>query len=152
MTGRSSRGGEIAGHHSHESGRDVDIGFYMLDAKGKPYEAFAFANFDRHGRGLAPNRGLRFDAPRNWELIAKLVADGDARVQYIFVANHIKRRLLREGRRRGAADVLLRRAELAMVQPAGNHPHANHFHVRIYCSPADRPACVDRGPRHPWYR
>ena len=142
-------GGRIPGHASHQSGRDVDIAFYMLDGRGEPFEPYAFADFDADGQGTGPNEGLRFDDERNWELVAKLVADGDARVQYIFVANHLKQRLLRAGRRRGAPGVLLDRAARVMVQPTG-HRHANHFHVRIYCSPGDKPACVDRGPRHPW--
>ncbi len=142
-------GGRIPGHASHQSGRDVDLGFYMLDAAGRPYDAFAFAEFGPSGRGLGPNTSLRFDDARNWELVAKLVADGDARVQHLFVARHLKERLLAEGRRRRAPASVLARAERVMAQPSG-HPHANHFHLRIYCSPANRPACKDQGVRHPW--
>ena len=146
------RGGEIAGHHSHESGRDVDIGFYMLDAQGRPYDqAFAFAAFDAQGRGKGPNRALRFDVARNWELVQKLVTDGDARVQFAFVAPHLKRLLLAEGKRRGARKVVLDRAARVMARPSGRHPHDNHFHVRIYCGPRERPRCVDRPPYWPWY-
>jgi len=147
----STAGGDIPGHSSHENGRDVDLSFYMLDARGRPFEPFGFARFDAHGRGRGPNEGLRFDDARNWELVAKLVADGDARVQYIFVAAHIKRRLIREGRRRRAPARVLDRAAQVMVQPGGNHPHDNHFHLRIYCAPNDRPACKDQGPIYPWY-
>ena len=143
-------GGRIDGHRSHQSGRDVDIGFYMTDANGNPYDAFAFARFGADGVGRGPNSMLRFDDARNWELVAKLVADGDARVQHIFVSNAIRRRLLREGRRRGAPQVLLDRASRVMGQTSG-HPHDNHFHVRIYCNPHERPGCEDRGPFHPWY-
>ena len=144
-------GGRLPGHASHQSGRDVDLAFYMLDGRDRPYPPGAFAAFGRDGQGLAPNEGLRFDDARNWELVAKLVADGDARVQYIFVARALKLRLLEEGRRRGAPAAVLDRAERVMVQPASGHTHANHFHVRIYCAPGDRPACRDQGPRHPWY-
>ncbi len=144
-------GGRLKGHHSHQSGRDVDIAFYMLGPSGRPVEPRTFVAFDRHGRGIGVNRIYRFDDARNWELVAKLVADGDARVQFIFVASTLKRRLLREGRRRGAPRVLLERAEKVMVQPTHGHPHRNHFHVRIYCSPGDRPSCKDRPPFHPWY-
>tara|TARA_B100001750_G_scaffold49840_1_gene37770 strand:- start:431 stop:1039 length:609 start_codon:yes stop_codon:yes gene_type:complete len=147
----AEHGGRLPGHASHQSGRDVDLAFYMLDGRGRPYPPGAFAAFDAHGRGLRPNEGLTFDDARNWELVAKLVADGDARVQYIFVARHIKQRLLAEGRRRAAPASVLERAERVMVQPASGNPHANHFHVRIYCAPADRPTCRDQGPRHPWY-
>ncbi len=101
------------------------------------------------GRGA--NAGLRFDDRRNYELVAKLVTDGDARVQYIFVANTLKRRLLAEAERRHAPRVIVERMEQVLIQPAGGNPHRNHFHVRIYCPPADRPACQDRPPFHAWY-
>lgn len=144
------RGGPLPGHRSHQNGRDVDIGFYMTDARGRPYDAFAFAAFGPDGAGLGPNRMLRFDDARNWELVGKLVADGDARVQRIFVARAIEQRLLREGRRRRAPRVVLDRASKVMQQPR-HHPHDNHFHVRIYCDPRERPGCRDRAPFHPWY-
>jgi murein endopeptidase len=43
------------------------------------------------------------------------------------------------------------RLEQVLVQPSHGHPHANHFHVRIYCNPHERPRCQDRAPYHPWY-
>jgi len=144
-------GGQIGGHRSHQSGRDVDIGFYTTLADGKPYYTYAFAEFDARGRGLPPNQYLRFDDARNWELIAKLLSDGDARVQYVFVASTLKQRLLAEAVRRGAARTLIVRAKAVLVQPAQGHPHRNHFHLRIYCAPADRGLCRDRGPFWPWY-
>lgn len=143
-------GRHLDGHRSHQSGRDVDIGFYMTDARERPYDAFAFAAFGRDGHGQGANRMLRFDDARNWELVGKLVADGDARVQHIFVAHTIRQRLLREGRRRGAPARVLARAARVMSQPA-HHAHRNHFHVRIYCNPHERPRCEDRGTIHPWY-
>src|SRR5690606_441603 len=103
------------------------------------------------GRGLAPNESLSFDDARNWELVGRLVADPDARVQYIFVADTIKQRLLATARRRRAPRSIVSRAEQVMIQPSHGHPHRNHFHVRIYCPPADRPACRDREPFHAWY-
>lgn len=144
-------GGDIDGHGSHESGRDVDLSFYMLDGAGLPYEPFAFAEFDGAGQAKAPNVGLRFDDARNWELVARLVADADARVQYIFVGTALRARLLAEGRRRHASASVLVRAESVLVQPARGHPHRNHFHVRVYCDPSDRPQCVDHSPFWPWY-
>lgn len=145
------RGGALAGHRSHRNGRDVDISFYMLDAANEPYLPFAFANFDRHGHGLPPNESLHFDDVRNWELVSRLVTDPDARVQYIFVADTLRARLLATARRRHASARAIHRAETVLVQPSHGHPHRNHFHVRIYCPPADRPACEDREPFHAWY-
>lgn len=144
-------GGNIAGHASHESGRDVDLGFYMLDVAARPYEAFAFSQFDAQGLGIKPNQGLRFDVRRNWELVARLVTDGEARVQYIFVAPTIRQLLLNEGKRLKAPQGVLDRAARVMVKPSGTHLHDNHFHVRIYCAPGDRPKCQDAPPYWPWY-
>jgi len=144
-------GGDLPGHASHESGRDVDLGFYMLDGQGRPYDAFAFANFDGMGRGLSPNQGLSFDTARNWELVARLLTDGDARVQFLFVAPAIKQLLLAHGRAAHAPEKILQRAARVMVRPNEKHPHGNHFHLRVYCSPLDRPKCRDRAPYWPWY-
>lgn len=147
----AERGGRLDGHRSHQNGRDVDIAFYMLDAGGDPYDPYGFAAFDRHGHGLRPNESLTFDDRRNYELVSRLVTDPDARVQYIFVAETLKNRILREARRRGAPERVMTRLEAVMIQPAHGHPHRNHFHVRIYCPPSDRPRCEDREPFHAWY-
>jgi penicillin-insensitive murein endopeptidase len=153
-TGELSKhsGGEIDGHGSHENGRDADLSFYMMDAAGHPYaNPYAFAAFRADGHGLGANAGLRFDDARNWDLVSRLVADPEARVQYIFVARALRDRLLNEGRARHAPMSVLARAASVLVQPATGNPHRNHFHVRIYCDPSDRPACVDRAPYHAWY-
>ncbi|MCC6875823.1 MAG: penicillin-insensitive murein endopeptidase [Sandaracinaceae bacterium] len=147
----AERGGPVAGHRSHENGRDADVSFYMTDARGRPYDPFAFAVFGADGVGRGPNSMLRFDDARNWELVRRLVTDPDARVQHVFVATSLKNRLLREARRRRAPAGVIARAEAVMVQPSHGHPHQNHFHVRIYCDPRDRPRCRDRAPFHPWY-
>jgi penicillin-insensitive murein endopeptidase len=144
-------GGDIGGHHSHESGRDADVGFFMTGSDGRPYAGVAFVQFDAAGRGLAPNGGLRFDDARNWELVAKLVDDSEARVQYIFVAHCIRQRLLREAIRRKASAEVVARAAAVLVEPAHGNPHRSHFHVRIYCPPSDRPSCLDVGPYWTWY-
>jgi len=144
-------GGRVDGHRSHESGRDADIGFYVTRADGEPLYTYAFAAFDARGHGMPPNDYLRFDDARNWELVAKLLSDGETRVQYIFVASYLKQRLLAEARRRGAPAALIERAKAAVVQPAHGHPHQNHFHVRVYCGPADQGLCRDSGPFWPWY-
>ncbi|MCZ7681026.1 MAG: penicillin-insensitive murein endopeptidase [Sandaracinaceae bacterium] len=123
----------------------------MTDARARPYEPFAFAAFGADGAGRGPNAMLRFDDDRNWELVARLLSDPDARVQHIFVSNAIQRRLLRTAARRRAPRSVVARAEQVMVQPSHGHPHANHFHVRVYCNPHERPRCRDRAPFHAWY-
>lgn len=159
----AQRGGAVSGHRSHQNGRDVDLGFYLLDARGRTAYARQFLDVhevrgtgraravDRAGSSEAALFGLRFDDARNWELVAKLVGDDVARVQYIFVAETIARRLLSYAQSVGASPELMARARTAMLQPDHGHPHRNHFHVRIYCSPDDRPNCKDQGPFWPWY-
>jgi penicillin-insensitive murein DD-endopeptidase len=144
-------GGELPGHASHESGRDADLGFFVRDAVGRPHEIFTYINFDAAGRGTAPHQGLRFDVARNWELVSRLVSDEDARVQYLFVAPHLRALLLEEGRRNRASAAAVARAARVMVPPSERHPHGNHFHLRIYCGAPERPQCLDQGPYWPWY-
>ena len=106
---------------------------------------------DARGRAQKPNLGLRFDVARNWELIARLVTDGDARVQYVFVAQGLRDLLLQEAKRQNAPQVVRDRAARVLVPPHERHPHGNHFHVRVYCGPHERPKCSDQGPYWPWY-
>jgi penicillin-insensitive murein endopeptidase len=55
--------------------------------------------------------------------------------------------LLDHARKIGEPADLLARARLALRQPGDSAPHNDHFHVRIYCSEADRAyGCIDRGP------
>jgi len=147
----AQRGGDVPGHSSHENGRDVDVAFYVTDARGRSIHLNTFINFQGDGRGDGGYQALRFDDHRNWELVRRLVADGDARVQYIFVSRPLRARLLAEGQRRNAPEVVLRRAAQVLMQPRGRHPHRNHFHVRIYCPPDSRPTCEDVAPYWPWY-
>jgi penicillin-insensitive murein endopeptidase len=147
----SAQGGDIGGHRSHESGRDADIGFYVKGTDGRPFAYQANIAFTAAGRGTGPYADLRFDDARNWELVARLVSDPDARVQYIFVARVIKNRLLRQAVRRKASAQTIERAEAVLLEPARGNPHRSHFHVRIYCAPSDRPMCRDVAPFWAWY-
>jgi penicillin-insensitive murein endopeptidase len=136
-------GGDVDGHRSHESGRDADVGFYLLRGK-KPFLAKRFATIDPDGRvrGLP---AVRFDDARNWALVESWLKD-EANVLQIFVAQHIKTRLLAQGRRSGASTTLLARASSVIIQPTKGLPHDNHFHVRVSC-PRGQKACVNYGTR-----
>jgi penicillin-insensitive murein endopeptidase len=152
------RGGRIRPHRSHRVGRDADLGFYLVDGQsGAPAEARHFVALPRGAKGTDRQGGsFAFDDARNWTLIAALVSQDVVPVQYIMVIAPLKERLLAEGRRRGASPELLARVE-AVVGPQRSgrgrfayDSHDSHFHVRIYCAPDDRPACVDTAPFHPW--
>lgn len=134
-------GGDIGGHHSHESGRDVDLGFYLVDAKGNPKFAPRFAVIDEEGRAKGVP-GARFDDAANWELVAALVNDSEASVLQLFVANPIRTRLLAYAAKIGASQKTRDRAASVMLQPKKALPHDNHFHVRIAC-PKSSKECVD---------
>ena len=147
----AQRGGWIEGHHSHRNGRDADIAFFMRTRSGRYMPFWRFVSFGRIGPERAVDSHLRFDDERNWALVAQLLRDPEARIQYIFVAKPIRARLLVEGRKRGESDDFLRAAAAVLVEPQHGHRHENHFHVRIYCSRDDRPTCEDNSPYWPWF-
>lgn len=130
-------GGPIAGHHSHQNGRDIDVGFYTADAGGKPTLSTGFVPFDAQGRAMnAP--GVRFDDARNWSFLQALLTDGRADVRSVFVAAWLRDRLLRQAERAGAPRELITRAASLMMQPPDAEPHHDHFHVRIACVDSQR--------------
>jgi hypothetical protein len=127
-------GGEISHHRSHESGRDVDILFYIRGVAGKPLLAPHFVAF--RADGTAPTwPGAFFDDARNWALVASLVTDSKARVAHIFVASPLRARLLAFAEKIGAPGVVRLRAAEVMTQPHASLPHDDHFHIRIACPP-----------------
>lgn len=139
MVGDLSRrgGGQLALHRSHESGRDVDVGFYLVDRAGEPALVTHFHRIGWDGRSLeAPE--LVFDDARNWLLVLSLLTDPQTHVQHIFVAEPLRQRLLAQGRRTGTYLPLLRRAAITMKQPTRGLPHDDHFHVRISCPSSQR--------------
>jgi penicillin-insensitive murein endopeptidase len=138
-------GGDVTGHHSHESGRDADVGFYLSDKKGV-YQPGRFYTVAQDGRvdGLP---GVRFDDARNWALVASWLDDPVARVGHIFVAKHLRARLLAAAVKAGASVSLRNRAALALMQPTHALPHDNHFHVRIACPENQRGSCVEYAAR-----
>ncbi|NUP10620.1 MAG: hypothetical protein HOW73_31620 [Polyangiaceae bacterium] len=124
-------GGQIRGHGSHKTGRDADIGFYLLRGD-KSFVASDFHIIDREGRAKGV-KGVRFDTARNWALVESWLSDERATVLHIFVANHLRTRLLAEAQRVRAPAELIEKAAEAMVQPRPGARHDDHFHVRIRC-------------------
>jgi len=121
-------GGPLAGHRSHQSGRDADIGFYHAGCmRDCAYEAFD------------PSR---LDADRQWRLFRYWI-DNDL-VEYIFIDYRYQEVLYEHARAEGATDAQLR----AWFQyPAGrdvargvirHEPgHRDHLHVRFHCTGTD---------------
>lgn len=128
-------GGEIDRHNSHESGRDADIGFYVTDAKGKAVHAKTFVRFDE-ALSATNYPGAKLDVARTWLFLEKLLADPQAHVTHVFVADHIRDRLIKHARSKGVAGALLTKAQTVLMQPSKGLPHDDHMHVRISCPKA----------------
>lgn len=155
------RGGKTIWHASHQSGRDVDLIFYSVDEKGRslaPPEV-EMVHYDGNGEPFIPRHmqetgyeeptwtKRRFDDARNWALVEALLSDRATRVQWIFVSNKLELRLLAWAERHDRPRWVIEYAREVMKQPSANAPHDDHFHVRLYCSRADRElGCVDTGP------
>ena len=130
------------GAHTSRRGRGVKRSAALDAAGGRPFDPWAFANFDDGGRGLTPNEGLRFDDARNWDLIEALLQDDKATVRYLFVTPPLKARLLAQAARKHARPELIARAAAAMMSPQED-VHDDHVHVRIACPESMRDVCIE---------
>lgn len=119
-------GGPIAPHRSHQSGRDVDLGFYY---RGKP-----------PGRMFIPATPANFDVERTWYLIETMLLT--ERVQYIFIDNSVQRMLYEHVRQIYPP----KRLESWFQYPRGPRAkaiirhvpgHRDHLHVRFKCADGD---------------
>ena len=147
-------GGKMFPHKSHQSGRDVDILFYMLDPKGQAKKSKGFYKFDALGRCTHKRcKGWTFDVPRNWELVRTMVWSAKPYVQYAFVSKGLKKLLINYAVKHGEHPEIVKRAKRVLVQPGDSSPHADHFHVRIYCTKDElKRGCKNTGPRHRWVK
>jgi penicillin-insensitive murein endopeptidase len=140
-------GGERAQfHRSHQSGRDVDLLYYMLDASGQPFEPDAMHVFNAAARAT-DGTGLTVDVPRTWMLVKELITAPEAPVQWVFMYEPLARRLIAYAEQIGEPEALVARARKTLKQPGDSARHDDHLHVRVYCSPADKAyGCIDLGP------
>ncbi len=135
-------GGPLYGHHSHQSGRDADIGFFALDADGSAKQLDRFVKYDANGRAK-DRSGLRFDDYRNWLMVLTWLKDERAEVKYVFVASHLRRRLLDFARSRREFAKYADEASRLLMQPRNSSAHDDHFHVRIKCPKRHEGLCKD---------
>jgi len=149
----AKRGGQIPGHASHRSGRDVDLLFYALTPAGAPIPSPGFVRYE--GDGLAVVQGtedyVRLDVAREWLLVKKLVTDSEIGVQFLFISRPLEALLMDYARARGEPLELQYRAQTVMLQPGDSLPHDDHLHLRIACSPEEAQAgCSGGGPYWEW--
>lgn len=130
----AQNGGPISDHHSHQSGRDVDIGlYYRKQPQGYP-------------SGFVTGTEANLDRAAMWTLVSKLAntASKDGGVQIIFLDYDVQGILYRWAKDHGVSDQKLERifqyphgrdAGAGIIRHYRNH--ANHVHVRFKCSSAD---------------
>jgi murein endopeptidase len=126
-------GGPLAPHQTHQSGRDVDLGYVAKPARAD------------NGGWQQMNRE-NLDAEATWQLLKLLVEPGN--VEVIFIDRRLQQALLKYALEHGT----VRRSRLAHWLevakgardggPIVKHVpgHADHFHVRFAC-PNDEPRC-----------
>jgi penicillin-insensitive murein DD-endopeptidase len=134
-------GGPLYGHKSHQSGRDADVGFFVTDLKGNPTNSRRLTAFDEHGRARDGSKVL-FDDYRNWLLVQLWLKDSRAELKYVFVARHLRRRLLDFAEARPAFRKYAKPAASFLRQPSNSLPHDDHFHVRIACPERQQSLCT----------
>jgi len=119
----------MAGHKSHQSGRDVDITYYQHDCQSVC-----------PARRVAPSE---LDAVRQWRILRQWLQRGQA--EFIFVDYTLQRPLYEAAKARGASVRQLAHwfqyprgpsVPAGIIRHAPNH--ANHVHVRFRCPAADR--------------
>lgn len=147
-------GGKIAPSVSHQSGRDADIGLYCTDLDNQPVNPPGFPSFHPKGGAIQDTSGqYLFDTERNWAFVAALLSDKKARVQWIFLDTPLKYAMLDFAVQKGAPAELVDKAEKVIVRPENSSPHAEHFHLRIFCTARDRSfGCKDYGPEWKWVK
>ena len=145
-------GGDIPWSISHNSGRDADIGFFLLGPDGGQFIPPELVKLDSSGRGVSAGVPVRLDLRRTWLVVRSLVTNPAVEVQWLFVSDAIRKTLLDFARKRHEPEAVIRRAEEAMAQPARTRPHDDHLHLRIYCPVDDLlEGCRDTGTNRPWY-
>ncbi len=143
-------GGDIPYSVSHNSGRDGDLAFYMLDSSGKLAAPDDLLSFDSNGKARgADGTVYSFDVARNWKLVEGLALAGHGQIQFVFVSNALRGKLLAEAKRVKADAKLITTASEFLSQPGGALPHNDHFHIRLYCSERDVVSgCINGGRKN----
>ena len=149
-------GGQIAGHRSHRTGRDVDLLFYAETPGGESVTSPGFVKFGPDGLAVFPSdrggtRFIRLDVAREWLLVKALMLSPLANVQWLFISAPLEALLTEYARARGEDAELIWHAETVMLQPGDSLPHDDHLHLRTACTPEEAMyGCEGGGPYWPW--
>lgn len=125
----SKKGGKLKKHLSHQTGRDVDIGYLHKDGEAL--------------RGFVNMSRKNLDVAKSWALI-KTFLDTD-QVEYIFIDYKIQKLLYKHAKKKGMGKSELarifqyprgRKDRTAIIRHVRGHKH--HFHVRFTCPANDK--------------
>lgn len=141
-------GGQIARHHSHRSGRDVDLLWFVETLDGRPIRNASFVHLGHRGVGRIPGRGyVRLDAEREWRLVRALLTSPHFDVQWLYTSSLVKTLILARARAADESPELLARARTLMQEPLDGLPHDDHLHLRMACPPeSGARGCEGGGP------
>ncbi len=139
-------GGDIGDSRSHNSGRDVDIVFFMTQLDGTSVRVRNH-HYDEAGLSRRLPKKYTFDLNRNWRVIEAMVEDPKAPVQWVILEPHLEVLLLKHAKGLGVPTDKLRHYADLMTLPAYAGRHENHMHIRIQCSVKDwQERCQPTGP------
>ena len=138
-----ANGGPLAGHHSHQSGRDADVAFYVLDENGKSTVVDHYVKFGANGQALDAS-GYVFDDWRNWLLVQSWVRDQRAGLSHIFISRPLRQRLITYATNQPAFAKYVSEVSALLKQPEDAEPHDDHFHVRISCPEGQNEICHEQ--------
>ena len=128
-----AEGGFYPPHKSHQSGRDVDIGFPRTDHGAKQFQ---------------PTDASTLDTERLWSLLDAWLASG--RLGFVFMDYDLQAALYQDLLDHGFSERQLapifqypapKSAPQGLIRHAAGH--ADHLHVRFRCPETDKPGCVD---------
>lgn len=131
----AKHGGPINPHISHQTGRDVDLGYYFTKQPKSGPKGFISAMHER------------LDFAATWKLITSLVGrkKRGSPVQYIFMNYAVQERIYGWARRQGISKHTLdwmfqyphgRRSMTGIIRHSKGH--ASHMHVRFRCPASDK--------------
>jgi penicillin-insensitive murein DD-endopeptidase len=150
-------GGTIAGHASHQSGRDVDVMFYLVDDEGQPFGGKPIP-LEPDGTGHDYNDlanadddvRVHLDVPRTWLFVEALLSDPGVAINRIYVVEHVRKMLLEHAKKTKAPKKIVELFGHVTCQP--RFPHDDHMHIRAFCTSDDIEAgCLDTKPIYPWH-
>ncbi len=115
----SEKGGHLRPHHSHQAGRDVDLGFYYLDGSAW----YSKANIKN------------LDVARTWALLKITVTETD--VQAVFLDHSLQKVLRAHATEIGESEAWLDQVfggPSSNLRPLVLHEpgHKTHLHIRYY--------------------